>query len=257
MGKYMTDFINKRKGLNKLLEVDNISPEEEAIEQNKAREVVARRLGIDPKGITAPHKDVRVTDPYYENIDIETKIDLPPAKEPVNYAGHTQADKDRIADAWLTRPPGPTFFQDKLKNIQNKPKVIKKTGVANNFSVDTTALKPKDKFKYTSRLDELVEADKMTDQLQKLKMTGPNAKNLPDKEKAKPMNIVKYINRMNSIYGKSEPEEQHPQDKFHEEQIKEIEKRGKSWLVKHLNKQDQETEVQKLAEDIKREKNKK
>ena len=73
----------------------------------------------------------------------------------------------------------------------------------------------------------------------------------------KPMDIISYINRMNSIYGKSEPEEQHPQDKFHEEQIKEIEKRGKSWLVKHLNKQDQETEVQKLAEDIKRQKNKK
>ena len=50
-----------------------------------------------------------------------------------------------------------------------------------------------------------------------------------------------------------EKSEQHSADKYYEDRIDEIQKRGKSWLVKHLNKQDQETEVQRLAEDIKRE----
>ena len=90
-------------------------------------------------------------------------------------------------------------------------------------------------------------------------------------EKAMP--ITTYISKINKIYGSQddpqikqlealkefgknplvEKSEQHSADKYYEDRIDEIQKRGKSWLVKHLNKQDQETEVQRLAEDIKRE----
>ena len=243
-----------RKGLNHLLGVDNLSPEQEAMEIQKARKEVAKKLGIDPR------KKVLADDLY-----IETKIDLTPTKEPVNYAGHTQADKNRIAEAWLTRPPSATHFQDKLKNIQKKPKVIKKTGVANNFSVDTSALKPKEKFKYTSRIDELAKADKMTDDLHKLKMTGPNAKNLTDKEKAKPMPILTYVDKMSNLYDgkprqyddKGQPlkKEQHPQDKYYEDRIKEIDEKGTSWASKHFRKQDEKAEVERLQKLV--EKNKK
>ena len=91
----------------------------------------------------------------------------------------------------------------------------------------------------------------------------------------KSMPITTYIDKMNTLYGGQEKRkiddkgypytykskldtlveksEQHSAEKFHEEQINDIQKRGKSWLVKHLNKQDQETDQQKIAEDRKRE----
>ena len=87
------------------------------------------------------------------------------------------------------------------------------------------------------------------------------------------MPITTYIDKMNTLYGGQEKRkiddkgypytykskldtlveksEQHSAEKFHEEQINDIQKRGKSWLVKHLNKQDQETDQQKIAEDRK------
>ena len=43
-----------------------------------------------------------------------------------------------------------------------------------------------------------------------------------------------------------EKEEQHPQEKYYEDRINEIQKRGQSWLVKTLDKQDQQKEVQRL-----------
>ena len=71
--------------------------------------------------------------------------------------------------------------------------------------------------------------DKTVKQLEALKKFGEN----PYTYKSKIDTLV-------------EKEEQHPQEKYYEDRINEIQKRGQSWLVKTLDKQDQQKEVQRL-----------
>ena len=92
--------------------------------------------------------------------------------------------------------------------------------------------------------DPKTQNDKTVRQLQKLKtwsqgdkVNAPHVKlHAAGTAKPKPMPIVKYINTMNKLYGNAE--EEHPADEHYMDQLNEIQKKGKSWLVKHLKKED-------------------
>ena len=71
--------------------------------------------------------------------------------------------------------------------------------------------------------------DKTVKQLEALKKFGENP--------------YTYKSKLDTLV---EKEEQHPQEKYYEDRINEIQKRGQSWLVKTLDKQDQQKEVQRL-----------
>ena len=48
----------------------------------------------------------------------------------------------------------------------------------------------------------------------------------------------------------TKPKEQYSMDSFYEDKINDIQKKGKSWLVKHLNKQDELAEVKRLQTQV-------
>ena len=126
-----------------------------------------------------------------------------------NKLGHTQADKNRIAEAWLTRPPDP----------------IKKM-VEKNMPITT----------YITKMNKMYgsQDDQQIKQLEDLKEFGRNP--------------YTYKSKLDTVVENS----QHPQDKYYEDEIKRIDKEGKSWLSKHFRKQDEKQEVARLQKIVER-----
>jgi len=169
-------MIRKNYGLPGILNGTTDS-EEELMEQ--ARKAVYKKLGVASGAKPIMHAP---TD-HDEDLYYVSKIKPIEIK---NKFGHTQADKNRIAEAWLTRPADPI-----------KP-MVKKS-----------------------------------------------------------MPILTYIDKVSNIYdgkprkyddqGKLLKPEQHPQDKYYEDEIKRIEKKGTSWAAKHFKKQDEQAEVKRIG----------
>ena len=124
--------------------------------------------------------------------------------------------KDKAINSYLTRPP------DNIKKMveKNMPILTYIDKVSNIYDG-----KPRQYDDQGKSLNN----DKTVKQLEALKKFGEN----PYTYKSKIDTLV-------------EKEEQHPQEKYYEDRINEIQKRGQSWLVKTLDKQDQQKEVQRL-----------
>jgi len=124
--------------------------------------------------------------------------------------------KDKAINSYLTRPP------DNIKKMveKNMPILTYIDKVSNIYDG-----KPRQYDDHGKSLNN----DKTVKQLEALKKFGEN----PYTYKSKIDTLV-------------EKEEQHPQEKYYEDRINEIQKRGQSWLVKTLDKQDQQKEVQRL-----------
>ena len=124
--------------------------------------------------------------------------------------------KDKAINSYLTRPP------DNIKKMveKNMPILTYIDKVSNIYDG-----KPRQYDDQGKSLNN----DKTVKQLEALKKFGEN----PYTYKSKIDTLV-------------EKEEHHPQEKYYEDRINEIQKRGQSWLVKTLDKQDQQKEVQRL-----------
>jgi len=124
--------------------------------------------------------------------------------------------KDKAINSYLTRPP------DNIKKMveKNMPILTYIDKVSNIYDG-----KPRQYDDQGKSLNN----DKTVKQLEARKKFGEN----PYTYKSKIDTLV-------------EKEEQHPQEKYYEDRINEIQKRGQSWLVKTLDKQDQQKEVQRL-----------
>jgi len=218
------------KGLGGLLDPLGKTPEEARKEElNKFY-----KDNIEGKTYTPRPPEISMTD--FPTIDLTT------LEIPENSFGHTSAQKEKMIKDHLERP-GVTDgdIQDndfwnayKSNNSKDMLAYVKKYGdvgeVKQNKTIKKNPSSKLDNWKYTDPLSEMVGVEKKIATMGDPKSNGKWAE-----------------------FVKNNKKEQHPAEAFHEEQINDIQKRGKSWLVKHLNKQDQETEEQKLAEDIKRE----
>lgn len=124
--------------------------------------------------------------------------------------------KDKAINSYLTRPP------DNIKKMveKNMPILTYIDKVSNIYDG-----KPRQYDDQGKSLNN----DKTVKQLEALKKFGENP--------------YTYKSKLDTLV---EKEEQHPQEKYYEDRINEIQKRGQSWLVKTLDKQDQQKEVQRL-----------
>tara|TARA_R110000824_G_scaffold23691_2_gene84439 strand:- start:388 stop:1116 length:729 start_codon:yes stop_codon:yes gene_type:complete len=124
--------------------------------------------------------------------------------------------KDKAINSYLTRPP------DNIKKMveKNMPILTYIDKVSNIYDG-----KPRQYDDQGKSLNN----DKTVKQLEALKKFGENP--------------YIYKSKLDTLV---EKEEQHPQEKYYEDRINEIQKRGQSWLVKTLDKQDQQKEVQRL-----------
>ena len=152
-------------------------------------------------------KDKPLDDTYITDHIKPLEIKLEEPKR--NKLGHTQADKNRIAEKWLTRPPDP------IKKMVQKAMPI------------TTYISKMNKM-YGSQDDQQIK------QLEDLKEYGRNP--------------YTYKSKLDTVVENS----QHPQDKYYEDEIKRIDKEGKSWLSKHFRKQDEKQEVARLQKIVER-----
>ena len=124
--------------------------------------------------------------------------------------------KDKAINSYLTRPPDPI----KKMVEKNMPILTYIDKVSNIYDG-----KPRQYDDQGKSLNN----DKTVKQLEALKKFGENP--------------YIYKSKLDTLV---EKEEQHPQEKYYEDRINEIQKRGQSWLVKTLDKQDQQKEVQRL-----------
>jgi len=124
--------------------------------------------------------------------------------------------KDKAINSYLTRPP------DNIKKMveKNMPILTYIDKVSNIYDG-----KPRQYDDQGKSLNN----DKTVKQLEALKKFGENP--------------YIYKSKLDTLV---EKEEQHPQEKYYEDRINEIQKRGQSWLVKTLDKLDQQKEVQRL-----------
>ena len=124
--------------------------------------------------------------------------------------------KDKAINSYLTRPP------DNIKKMveKNMPILTYIDKVSNIYDG-----KPRQYDDQGKSLNN----DKTVKQLEALKKFGENP--------------YIYKSKLDTLVEKAE---QHPQEKYYEDRINEIQKRGQSWLVKTLDKQDQQKEVQRL-----------
>ena len=206
---------NKNFGLLGLLEG---TTESEAELMNKARNEVMKKIGVTTWDQPAS------TDPVDFEVDLYTTTLMPkttPVKEVKDEFGYTQKQNKEIED-YLTRPSSASE-----KTI--KPKA-----------------KPMNILTYVDRMSNLYAGkDRQYDDNGKLLQAAP--------AKTKPVNTNLVKGVKNKWMYKSWFDEQkeyddqvkkgmkkHPADSYYDEEIKRIEKKGKSWLVKHINKQDEE-----------------
>ena len=172
-------MIRKNPGLPGILNVTTDDDEEELM--NKARNEVMKKIGVTTWNQPAS------TDPVSFEEDLYTTTPMPkmtPIKEVKDEHGFTPKQNKEIRD-YLTRPatnkekevdpikkmvrknmPILTYI-DKISNIYDgKPRKYDDQGKL----LDKTSAKPENKkWEYKSRTDELAAADKITDQLTKLK----------------------------------------------------------------------------------------
>jgi len=156
--------------------------------------------------------------PEINTLDLPS-IDLVPLKkssETRDIHGNTKAQKNRAIYKHLTRPP--VTDQD----IQDR-----------DFWKAYNSPNSKDMLSYVNKYGG-VEQDNTVKQLTALKEYGRNP--------------YTYKSKIDTLVEKS----QHPADKYYEDRIDEIQKKGKSWAVKHFNKQDQQKEVQRLKGIVER-----
>ena len=63
-------------------------------------------------------------DPYEEFFDLDTPVVLTPEDTPKNKSGDTPAQKEKMINDWLTRPPSPYEKATKKKMVQDHYKIV-------------------------------------------------------------------------------------------------------------------------------------
>ena len=226
----------KRFGLPGILEG---STESEAELMDQARAAVARKLGIDARSMVE-RKDQTSADQEQE-MDLYREIPIPKPIVVKNKFGDTPEQKTKIINDWLTRPADPYAEANRKKRaLLKQQQDAKKQG-----------------FKYESWKNNKVERLMTEDQKEAADFwkgyNDPTGKkmvsyidnmnkkyNYPEEATPEQMKgLAKRLNNARQMTGHpaaKHDEEMHPAEKFYDDQIKQIIKKGKSITLPLLNK---------------------
>ena len=245
---------NSNYGLSYVLEGTTASEEQQ---QRNARAKVAGQLGISLEEFEQQLRGKDINPPEAP-IDSLLRVTVPAAKlyEPADVAvkasvavkdkfGNTAAEKKRMIDKYIVRKPIYPFHT--VKNIDFATKTLKEESVKKltpqeekkiddlNRDLKRDALKSE--IADLVPWDDLNSASYPSDPIQ-----GARLKNIDSLEKSLAANKKIDFKLNTAAFESANPkkdDDDHPYMKHKMEQLEEIQKEGKSWLVKHLKKEDE------------------
>ena len=199
--------------------------ESEAQLHKRARDVVAKRLGIHP----ADFEQQLEQKPIDQNIPVYVRF--PPTKYTSadfvvkDKLKHTPAQKKEMANKWITRKK--TYPYDTPKGIDFVTRTLKEES--------THKLNPREN-KDIDILNKEMKLSALKGEIESIpKFEHHNPDSYPSSPEQR--RRLKNIADLEKSLGYNK-EELHPAEKHYEDELNKIQKKGKSWMVKHLKKAD-------------------